>query len=541
MNATLGNCRMGCTWKCNDECLFSKLQRKKVIECDKFISLLKKTPRNACLMMNQVIRYCNDTSNIVSIFSEIYNRYGNFNIFGGNGLSSIHMHKEIEWDEGSRSVSYEPDDSFIEYAIKGGHILLIEYLVQNGVLMHEHNEYDEYESKYPLYTAIRSNILVYMIDKHDILNLTPTHVKHNTDPLCYAFRVDNMKSFDVLIKAMSPEEIDHVRVIETLCKYSKEPISDVIDKYGFKSKIQQNINSILTVELVRYDYITQKEIRSINISYLLTNFDISSVTTRTLISILMHSVFKYPEVVHHLIQICDKRDDIAVDNNNAVLFYPTINTFSDPETNVRYTPKSSPEVCKIVSNELIPFVYKHGGNCSRLLVHVLQCAPNQRIIKDILSSLHEFYRSNGMEDVFIQNIYIALPSIIIIGKQNCDIVTEILQCLTKIPVEKQRENRDVQTAKIGAFGFGKRVNILNYSRMIEVLCRFGQSHIITNCKLCEKDIEMVQNIEESVTNERNLISKIPNIPTDIAYSISKFIKKDEPQEWYKLHIACLNS
>jgi hypothetical protein len=146
-----------------------------------------------------------------------------------------------------------------------------------------------------------------------------------------------------------------------------------------------------------------------------------------------------------------------------------------------------------------------------------------------------------MEDVFIQNIYIALPSIIIRCKQNCDIVTEILQWVTKIPVEKQRENHDVKTSKIGAFGGGKRVNIRDYSRMIEVLCRFGQSHIITNCKLCEKDIEMVQKIEESVTNERNLISKIPNIPTDIAYSISKFIKKDEPQEWYKLHIAGLTT
>lgn len=134
-----------------------------------------------CLFMVNIIKLCASDNNLAElIFRKIYDEDENFSIFGINGLSSLCLFCEIEFDRDGNNYNYGYETFFINLALEKNNRQLVDTLISFGVSLdtiniieieNMHYTIDElnlYDT--PLYKITCSNMLEYIIEKHDILN-----------------------------------------------------------------------------------------------------------------------------------------------------------------------------------------------------------------------------------------------------------------------------------------------------------------------------------------------------------------------------------
>ena len=136
-----------------------------------------------CLFMVNIIKLCASDNNLAElIFRKIYDEYENFSIFGINGLSSLYVFCEIEFDRDGNDYNYGYETFFINLALEQNNRQLVDTLISFGVSLDMINiiEIEDDIIHYtiddlniddiPLYKIACLNMLEYMIEKHDILN-----------------------------------------------------------------------------------------------------------------------------------------------------------------------------------------------------------------------------------------------------------------------------------------------------------------------------------------------------------------------------------
>tara|TARA_B110000037_G_C17115890_1_gene503708 strand:- start:1082 stop:2710 length:1629 start_codon:yes stop_codon:yes gene_type:complete len=519
------NCSYNCNWKCDNECQYKKVinvtshYKKDInetnLDYDDFISIMLKKNKNiSCKMMIDIIKLSNDDKPYAEIlFNKIYEKYNHFKIFGKHGLMSHYVYIERDKDGSEEVVDY----SFINYAIKQNNISLVDTLVKLGAPLNRINmdmlyEYDISHNfewfYYPLYISIDSNIFFHMIEKHDILNITPNKILNQKCILKYALYNSKISCFSYIIDKIPEFERDYQQYIPIACNVSNSSkiFRYLIDNYiVIKGIIRNTLDELL---------ITACDKHSNDLLYfLIDEFKLDDISTNTLLLCIIHLIVNNDLLVRKIINICMDRTDISFEEIHTCHYLGCLFKNTDLIVGSKYIVPGelSNTICNSFS-DVIPFVYKHGVNITNIVTYLLVSANSVSYAKRLLLSTKNLYGDINKEN-YIRTLYIALPNVISLCNEN-------ILSIVLYELDNSYDFFDVNEVK-KSFDKQRKKDIT--AKKINILCRHNQQRFLLAFNISEDMQNLIKQNELSIDNEFLFISNL-RIPIELKCYISKFLQ-----------------
>ena len=526
-------------------------------------------PNNRCLFMVNIIKMCASDNLAELIFRKIYDEYKNFSIFGINGLSSLYVFTDIEFDRDGNEHTPLYETFFINLAIEQNNRQLVDTLISFGVSLDTINfieiedDYEHYTiddlNRYdlPLYKIACSNMLEYIIEKYDILNTMSSQSIHEllVNIICDSNKlyINKKKTCDypypILINAIRPDARDYYTLIQTSMKYDDIELFKYLLKESYEcvDLVQLHIEELLNMgcRIVR-SYVHCK-------SYILEtifidDFNINNVSTCVLLKCLIymigHSRISWGSkivddcknmddchrisLITKIVDYCKDRTDVSCKNLNMNHYISQLFENKPCLINLDITSK----LYECFMNVIIPFLSNNGVNCCNIYYTLIFSQPQDTLL--LLQKVHQILGDDKYN--------IALYDILLKVLNNTSIhfiLSTVLNQLSKYR-GKNTQYKDIMKKEYKKIIL--RWNHTNYENrgwiaskevtdeVIELFCRYKMEDLISctqkiNTNIGKKRTAIYEEVYLIETNFRKM-------SRDIKFLISKFLITDEPDAFY---------
>ena len=524
------------------------------------------SPNDRCLFMVNIIKVCASDNNIAElIFRKIYDEYKNFSIFGINGLSSLYVFTEIEFDRDGHEYTHLYETFFINLAIEQNNRQLVGTLISFGVSLDTIN-FIEIEDDYqhyriddlirydlPLYKIACSNMLEYIIEKYDILNNVSSQSIHEllVNIICDSSKLRINKStcnYPILINAIRPDARDYYTLIRTSMKYDDIELFKYLLEESCEcvDLVQLHIEKLLNVgcRIVR-SYVHCRSYILENI--LIGDFNINNVSTRVLLKCLIYMIghdriscgTKIVDdckdrddrdrisLITKIVDDCKDRTDVSFKdlNINHYMHHYISQLFEDETCLINLDITSKLYECFM--NVLIPFLSNNGVNCCNIYYTLIFSQPQDTLL--LLQKVHQILRDDKYN--------IALYDILlyVIKDTSNSILSTVLNQLSKYRGKNTPYKDKMKKEYEKIIHNVRRPNLLNlgtidFEEVIELFCRYKMEDLISctrkiNTSIGKKRTTVYEEVYLLETNFRKM-------PRDIKFLISKFLTTEDPREFY---------